>query len=457
MSDGYSQPDRPSGTVGLRLLAGVAALSVLMSCSKEEVILQGERLDLRTPLAQASAPLDAVSAGEATIAPPKFKTPKTVVNSAWPQRNGSAQHLTAHPALAANLTPIWSVSIGEGDSRKHRIASEPVIADGRIFTLDSLSTLSAHNLQGAPLWSRALIPLTDTAEDVSGGGLAVSGTTLIAATAFGELVALNVETGEELWAQRLDANFSSAPTIFGDLVYGITRDNVAWAIGLKDGRIKWQITSAPSASGVLGGAAPAVSRDIALFPFSTGEVVATFPKGGVQIWNASLSGRRSGAAYAGINDITSDPVIVGQHVYAGNASGRVVKVNRRTGEVVWTAKEGAYGPIWPASNSIFLINDQAALVRLNASTGEVLWKVDMPYFTEEKIKKRKGIYAHYGPVLAGGRLWVGSSDELLRAFDPSDGSLLAQIALPSGATSAPVVVGQTLYIQTRDGLLRAYR
>jgi hypothetical protein len=34
----------------------------------------------------------------------------------------------------------------------------------------------------------------------------------------------------------------------------------------------------------------------------------------------------------------------------------------------------------------------------------------MPYFTAEKVKKRKGIYAHYGPVLAGGRVMVVSSD-----------------------------------------------
>jgi outer membrane protein assembly factor BamB len=457
MSDGYSLAERPSLSAGLRLMAGIAAISVLMSCSKDELILEGERIDLRTPLAEASEPLDAVSEPVAFVAPPKFTAPKTVVNSAWPQRNGSAQHVTAHPALAKTLRPLWSVPIGEGVSRKYRIASEPIVSDGRIFTMDSQSTVTAHNLQGTPLWSRALIPLTETAEDVSGGGLALEGNVLIASTAFGELVAMNVESGEEVWAQRLDANFASAPTIFGDLVYGITRDNVAWAIGLKDGRIKWQITSAPSPSGVLGGAAPAVSNDIALFPFSTGEVVATFPKGGVRIWSASLSGRRSDSAYAGITDITSDPVISGKYAYAGNASGRVGKVERANGKVVWTAQEGAYGPVWPAGDSVFLINDQAALVRLSAATGEVLWKKELPYFTEEKIKKRKEIYAHYGPVLAGGRLWVGSSDELLRAFDPSDGGLLAELELPSGATSAPVVVGQTLYIQTRDGQLRAYR
>ena len=36
----------------------------------------------------------------------------------------------------------------------------------------------------------------------------------------------------------------------------------------------------------------------------------------------------------------------------------------------------------------------------------------------------EAIYAHYGPVLAGGRLVVASSDGVLRFFSPTDGALV---------------------------------
>lgn len=458
-----AKPSRFSGNKALRVVSGIILATLLTACADDEVILQGERLDLRSPLSDAQQPATAMADPNApkavtqATAAPSFSAGGVSNNSEWTHPNGSPQHVTNHPALAATLRPIWSVPIGAGNTRGGRITATPVVKGGRVFTLDSQSRVMAHSTSGAALWSRDLTPKTDSPEDATGGGLAISGDILIATTGFGEMVAMSTKTGGEIWAQRLDANLASAPTIYNGLVYAISRDNVAWAIGLKDGRIKWQLSSAPSPSGIVGGSAPAVNNSIAIFPFSSGEIIGTFPKGGVRLWSSSISGRRLNSAYAGITDITSAPVIVGSSIYAGNASGRTVKLNANNGEVIWTAREGAYGPVWPEGNSVFLVNDQAAVVRLSASTGETLWKVDLPYFQEDEIKKRKAIYTHYGPVLAGGRLWVGSSDQVLRSFDPQNGQLLSQVSLPGGAATAPVVVGKTLYILTSDGMLSAFR
>ena len=123
----------------------------------------------------------------------------------------------------------------------------------------------------------------------------------------------------------------------------------------------------------------------------------------------------------------------------------------------WSATEGALGPVAVAGGSLFLVNDEAKLVRLDATTGEVIWSVEMPYFTQDKIKKRKGIFAHYGPVLAGGRVMVVSSDGLLRAFDPTDGSLTYTAEIPGGAAAQPAVAGGTLYVVGGNGQLHAFR
>ena len=66
-------------------------------------------------------------------------------------------------------------------------------------------------------------------------------------------------------------------------------------------------------------------------------------------------------------------------------------------------------------------------------------------------------FANYGPVLAGGRLIVPSSDGTLRQFDPVSGALLAEMPLPGGAASNPVVAGGVLYLMTGDGQLAAFR
>jgi outer membrane protein assembly factor BamB len=60
-------------------------------------------------------------------------------------------------------------------------------------------------------------------------------------------------------------------------------------------------------------------------------------------------------------------------------------------------------------------------------------------------------------VLAGGRLWVASSDGFLRGFSPVNGALVQAVPVPGGAASAPVVAGRTLYVVTSEGRLLAYR
>ena len=106
---------------------------------------------------------------------------------------------------------------------------------------------------------------------------------------------------------------------------------------------------------------------------------------------------------------------------------------------------------------MFLVNDEARLVRLDAATGDLIWSVEMPYFVKEKIKKRKAITAHYGPVLASGRLVVASGDGILRFFNPADGALLSTLDIPGGAAAQPALAGGTLYIVSGNGQLHAFR
>jgi len=440
-----------------QIIAGAAIVGLLVGCSKKELILQGERLDLRTPLVAAEDNTAATVPAEGVNRSVPISLPATVNHAEWTHRYGAPEHRITHPALSKSLTPIWSASIGSGENRKSRITADPVVSANRIFTLDAQAHVMAHSTSGAAIWSRDLTPPTDRAGDASGGGLAVEGNTLYVTTGFGALVALDVTTGAERWVQKLDSAATGAPTVKGGIVYVTSRDSSAWALNATDGRIKWQLPGTPSPSVMVGGTAPAVGDKFAVFPFGSGEVIAAFRKGGVQTWASSVSGKRRGRAYAGITDITGDPVIKDNVVYVGSQSGRVVALDMGSGERLWTAKEGAYSPVWVTGGSVFLVSDEAQLVRLDAATGERIWSVEMPYYTKDKPRRRKAVYAHYGPVLAGGRLIVAGSDGLIRSFSPVDGALLSTVEVPGGATTNPVIVGGVLYLVSTKGKLHAFR
>ena len=107
--------------------------------------------------------------------------------------------------------------------------------------------------------------------------------------------------------------------------------------------------------------------------------------------------------------------------------------------------------------SVFVVNDEARLVRLDASTGDVIWQAEMPYFDKDKAKKHKAITAHYGPVLAGGRIVVASGDGPLRLFDPTNGTMVYSVDIPGGAASAPVLAQGMLFVVGGNGQLHAFR
>ena len=186
-------------------------------------------------------------------------------------------------------------------------------------------------------------------------------------------------------------------------------------------------------------------------------LVAVDTATGLERWSGQVAGTRRGRAIAFIRDLTGDPVIAGNVVLAGSSSGRIGAFDRETGAQLWTEQDGANSPVLVAGGSVFAVNDQAQLVRLDAATGGRIFAVQLPYYTDQKVRRQDSIHAHYGPVLAGGRLFVASSDGVLRSFDPRSGAQVGQAPIPGGAATAPVVSGGTLYVTGRDGQLHAYR
>lgn len=440
----------PRLSVAILVLAGLLA-----GCKEKEVILQGTRLDTRADLGTdgtAAVPAAAPAARDVPL-----HLPAAVANAEWTHRGGSAQHRSAPLVLSPSPVPLWSVSIGKGEDHRHRITADPVVAGGRIFTLDSRARVAATSTAGAPLWSVDLTPSSDSADDASGGGLAFGAGKLFATSAFGELVAFDPASGKVLWRQRFDAPVTGAPTVEGNVVYVIADDASGWAIDTTTGKVRWQIPAVPARATMTGGSSPSVEGRMALYPFGSGQLVGVLKAGGTPMWTAVLGGTRLGKAYALVTDIAGDPVISGNTAYVGTTAGTIVAVDITTGEELWTADVGAMSPIWMAGGSLFSVSDDSRLVRVGARDGSVIWSADLPYYEKTKPKRRRNVTPHFGPVLAGGRLLLASGDGLIRFFDPVNGTALGSAKIGGAAAVDPVVAGGTLYIVTEDGKLRAFR
>lgn len=436
-------------------IALLMAATALTACSRKEEILPGERLDVRAPLSEASIPVEGYAPGTPanTSAPVALPAARS---AEWSQRAGTPEHLPGNAALTG-LTRVWAVNIGEGNDRKHRIAADPVVAGGLIYTLDAQSRVAATATNGGAVWSADLTRANDRAADASGGGLAVGGGRVFATTGAGELVAMDARSGAVAWRQQLGTSAGGAPTIAGGKVFVASRDGTGWGIDAGTGKVDWTVPGLGRA-GIVGASSPASDGQIVVFPFSSGQLVAAEAQSGKMLWKASLAGKRNGESYTSINDITGDPVLAGNTVYAGTAAGRIAAIDKTTGQTIWAVGQGAASPPAVAGGALFIVTDKGQLMRLDAGSGSTVWAVDLPWFQPYKKERKRGpIFASFGPTLAGGRLVVASGDGMVRSYDPASGALVAQGPLPGGAAAAPAVSGGTLYAVTKNGQLNALR
>lgn len=452
---------QPIGAKGLRVrpaqaVLGLCAVSMamLMGCAEREVILPGKREPIDSVLSSSAGAEEADAVTQAARA---IQLPAQVANANAAQSFGTQDFRTDHPRLNASLTPVFSVNIGEGDSRKHRIVADPVVSGGRIFTLDAQTTVTAVSTSGAVLWQRNILPDGAEEGDATGGGLAVDGDVLYISSGFGALTALEASTGRTIWVQDLEGTGSGRPTVFGNLVYVMAGDDTGWALDKSNGRIEWQVTGSESPTNVLGAPAPIVVDGLTVFSFGSGEMQAVFRQGGLRRWDASVLGERKGRALSKFDDVTGRPIAANGVIYAGNQSGRTVAVSAGSGGRIWTANEGAVDTVLPVAGSVFLVSDRNELLRLDANDGTRIWGTKLPNYVKTKPNRQSEIFAHHGPILAGGRIIVASSDGVLRSFDPASGALVATTEIAGGASTAPVVAGQTLYVVSRKGQLIAYR
>lgn len=441
-------------------IAALLATTALAGCQKEAV-LEGTRFPVSEPLSASQpiegepAPVPAEESAGFTAQP--ISLPAAVANGEWAQRGGNAAHTGASGSLSATPQRVWSLNIGAGNGRRDRITSAPVVSGGKVFAMDSGTSVAAATLGGGLLWKTSLVADFDRKSSVAGGGVAVAGGKVFATTGFGEVVALDAGSGSVLWRQRMDGPIAGAPAVEGGKVYVVSRDGTALALDPANGKILWQVAGTRKNGGIQGPASAAVVGDTVMMPFATGEVLAVSATDGTPKWRAAVVGKRFNLAVAGMRDLTGDPVVSGGVMYVGSSSGRTVAVNAETGERLWSAEEGALNAPLVVGGSVFVVSDTARLVRLDAASGGVIWATDMPYHVKEKPKKWKAIHAHFGPVLAGGRVAVASSDGMLRLFNATDGALVATAEIPGGAASAPVLAGGMLLVMGGNGQIHAFR
>ena len=456
-----------------RIIVALTAASLLAGCG----ILGGRRAPT-TPTVGERIPVLATD-NQVEVDPQLAGFPVTlpapVVNSEWAQSGGNAAKSVGHVALGDALSQAWSVSIGSGTSAQARLAAEPVVADGRVYTIDTRATVRAFNADsGAELWATQVRGENSPSEALFGGGVSYDGGRIYATNGAGDAAALDAATGAILWNVKPGGPLRGAPTIGADNVYVVSQDNQLYALNVANGETRWTGSGAFEQAGVFGTAAPAFAQSTVVAGFSSGELTAYRYENGQVVWQDALARTGVSTVVGTISDIDADPVVDQGRVFAVGQGGRMVAVELITGQRAWEINIAGISTPWVAGDWLFVVTDRAQLLAIARASGRVRWIAQLPAFRRPperrdptraeiaqgrtgRIRQGEGPIFWRGPVLAGNRLILTSSNGQIAYVSPVDGTVLSTTETRAPMSLAPIVANNTLYILSDAGRLTAWR
>lgn len=408
--------------------------------------------DRRISLVSFEARLEA----DPALASAPVTLPNHFTNPLWPMEGGYPTHAVRHPRVGDDIRRAWRRSVGEGSSRQTRVVAPPVTADGVIYAMDGSGDVSAMSVEnGSRIWRARLRSDARRDREGRGGGIAVMDGHVYAASGHGYVAALDAETGAEIWRRDTGSPMHAPPTVVDGRLFAVSFDNELFAISTETGEVLWTYQSLSEPARILSASSPAVSGDVVVAPFASGEIVALIVQNGREVWSQALtrSGRTTGLS--SLNDIAGSPVIESDVVYAVSHSGVLSAVSLRTGERLWDNPAGGIHMPWVVGEYVFVVTTDAELACIRREDGAVRWVAELPRYRNEN--RRRGRISWAGPVLAGGRLFLASSEGDLIGVSPQNGEIVEEHRMGGAAYIAPIVAQETLYVLTDDANLVAFR
>jgi outer membrane protein assembly factor BamB len=442
----------------LALLCGCAdgptlpKLNDLNPFAEKAVPLPGKRI----PVMQTQS---SIVTGELADASAPIMLPAPFANEDWAQPGGLANNSPGHLAFGGTGQQVWTADAGSGSSNAGRVTASPIVYANHVYALDAKGNVSAFSTSGSSLWRVSLRPGREntsssflsafslgSGDDGSGGyggGLAVDGGRLYAASGFGNVVALDPETGAKIWEKQLDAPVRSAPAAVGGKVFVVALDGKFYCLAGADGGELWTVRGLPQQASLINNASPAVEGDIVVVPYPSGDLVALHVADGSAAWTESLSRTRMTSEMTSMSD-AARPAIDGGTVFAVGHAGRMVATQMATGERLWSLNIPGTQQPWVAGSSVFVVDTQGQLLAISRRDGKVQWTMKLP-----------GTSAWSGPTLAGNMLWLVSAKGALVGVEASTGRVVSQKELGSPVYVPPVVAQGRMYILTDDAKLIA--
>lgn len=333
----------------------------------------------------------------------------------------------------------WSRSVGSGSEEK-RLALRPAVAGDVVFAAGRKGDVVAVELRtGEQLW-RADTETAISAGPGYGDGLVLVGTT------DARVLALRADNGEVVWNEKVSSEVLAPPQSEDGVTVVHTIDGRVSGLSAVDGKRLWIYDRSAPVLTLRGNSAPALDRGIAVAGFDSGQVTALALRDGRALWERSIAIASGRSELERLVDIDADPVIADGVVYVTTFQGRVAALSLDAGQLLWAREMSSYAGLEVGATQLFVTDDTGQVWALDRRTGATFWKQD-------QLRYRNVTR----PAVVGDYVVVGDFEGYLHWLSQEDGRLLARTRTDDSGITAPLLaVSDELLVLANNGELSAW-
>src|ERR1700733_5394376 len=337
---------------------------------------------------------------------------------------------------------LWDDGVGGGKKQtKLRLGLGPAIDNGVVFAANYKGEVLAVSLEtGRDVWVKKLkVPIS--AGPAAGFGIVVAGTSK------GAVIALDGATGRQLWRSQINSELLSSPAISEKVVVMRSVDGRLHGLEKSTGKLLWSVEQQVPRLSLRGTATPIVAKEIAISGFDNGKVMAVSLTTGDTVWDSALASPHGRTELDRLVDIDSAVRVVGDNVFAAGFQGRTAMLALDSGQIWWGHDMSSYRGLAVDADNLYVTQSDGIVVALRQRDGSELWR-------NQKLKLRR----LSTPVLTNTAVVVADFQGYVHWLDKGTGELVARERIAKErVTNSPVAVDDTVVVLSDGGKMAAYR
>jgi len=337
------------------------------------------------------------------------------------------------------IKELWSVGVGDGQGdgfyRLQPAISGEVIyaasADGEVVAVD--------RKRGKTLWEVDL--------DLSlSGGVGVYKDVLLLGSSEGLVLKLDANTGEQLWTTMLTGEILSPPQANGKVVVAQTYNGKLQGLDFATGQLLWTYNSKVPVLTIRGTSVPIMENNRVYAGFASGRVLAFDAQTGSIVWDGRVAIPQGRSEIERIVDVDGTMELAGNELYAVSYQGSVVAIDVESGRKIWQQKASSFSGVSLGFGNVYAADEDGTLNAFMRNGEGVRWS-----------QGALGYRQLSRPTPVGSYVTVGDFEGYLHVLSQVDGDFVGRVRVDSDGVRADMLSEDgILYVFANDGELVAY-